>query len=144
MAKRGRKAQSNETKRAKGESRPSRQSATVVEFPVIEGQVPEAPDWLGPLGVELWDRVVPLLYKQKALTEADLPALETMCAYHDAVQKQLRAGLQPTASEVAQLRLFYSEFGLTNTSRVRLGKGDDGNQDNPFTKNGRKPTDPEA
>lgn len=135
----GRKPQPASKKKAKGETRPSRtqkSGGNVLEFPVIENQVPDPPEWLGPRGKKLWGRIVPLLYNQHVLTEADLPALETLCAIYDSVHKKLEAGMEATAAEYAQLRMYYSEFGLTASSRTRVGRVDDGKGKNGFSRNG--------
>lgn len=134
----GRKPQPDAVKAAKGETRPSRQSGEVVDFPVIDNTVPDPPEWMEKHGVELWNRITPLLYNQRILTEADLPALETMCALHHTVHKQLRAGMQPTAAEISQLRMYYSEFGLTPSSRTRVSASGAGDKGNGFNRNGRK------
>lgn len=135
---RGRKPQSNAEKKRKGETRPSQQTVTVIEFPKIK-RLPDPPDWVNDEGKTLWKRTGPLLFAQGLLTIPDLDALAHLCQLHGSIVDFIRRGIVPSAAELAQLRLYFAEFGLTPTSRTRVG-GTDGPKQNPFKRNGPRPT----
>lgn len=138
MATRGRKPQTREQKAAKGETRPSRQPAlNVVQFPAVE-KVPEPPEWLQDDGKKLWKEVASLLYAQKVLTVVDLPALTHLCELHGSIVDGYKRRVPPTAAELAQLRMYFSEFGMTPSSRTRVGKPGGGEKENTFKRNGKK------
>ncbi len=136
MGRRGPKPQSQKQKRAKGERRPSQQTVTVIEFPKVS-QVPEPADWLNADGQELWRKVGPMLFAQRLLSHADLYALGHLCQLHGKIVDGYRRQIQPTAAELSQLRMYFSEFGMTPTSRTRVG-GSGGDKKNPFERNGPK------
>ena|SRR5690348_5323714 len=128
MAKSGPKPETDEKKRLKGETRPSRLAAAqsggpvVVAFPVID-RVPEPPEWLADDGKDLWRELAPMLYGQKVLTKADLPMLSHLCQLHSDILKSIRAGIPPSGSDRAQLRLYFAEFGCSPSSRTRVPHG---------------------
>lgn len=134
---RGRKPQTNEQKAAKGETRPSRQSDSVVEFPLVS-ESPKPPTWVKfRAGKELWKELVGKLMKQRVLTEVDLHALGHLCHLHGKLVDGYRRSVPATAAELSQLRMYFSEFGMTPSSRTRIGKGGSESPDNPFNRNGR-------
>lgn len=143
MAKPGPKPESDVTKRLKGETRPSRMAAAalptavVMEFPVVD-RVPEPPAWMNADGKELWRDVAPMLYAQKVLTKADLAALTHLCQLHGTIVKDFKRDVDVASSDLAQLRLYFAEFGLTPSSRTRVphGSKDTGNR---FGNNGGVP-----
>lgn len=138
MATRGRKPKTNRQKRASGETRPSRQSAEVVEFPAVKA-VPDCPLWVTyEAGQKLWNELAPLLFAQKVLTTVDIHALGHLCQMHGKILDDYSRRVTPTASEMSQLRMYFSEFGLTPSSRTRVGKGADGEKENKFARNGKK------
>lgn len=101
------------------------------EFPVVEGARP--PDWLnGPEALAEWDRLTALLESSRVLTQADLTALAHLCNLHGACVKLYRAGMEPTAAQLTQLRLMLAEFGLTPASRSKAGTAAPKDQKNPF------------
>lgn len=136
---RGRKPQSNAAKKRKGETRPSQQTVTVIQFPKIK-RLPKAPDWVNDEGRLLWDDVGPLLFQQGLLQTPDLHALAHLCQLHGSIVDFTKRGIGPSAAELSQLRLFFAEFGLTPTSRTRVGGSRDGPKENPFKRNGPRPT----
>lgn len=138
MATRGRKPLPKQKKRARGTEQPCRDRAQVVEFPHVD-QVPKPPDWLDGEGKELWNDLAPMLYAQRILTKADVPALVHMCSMHAAQMKMRRAGVGIPAAEVNALRAYFSEFGMTPSSRTKVAPASNGKKDNPFAKNGSKP-----
>jgi len=138
MPPRGRKPQAKEQKAAKGETRPSRQGPTVVEFPKADG-VPDPPPWIAyEAGMDLWDELAPLLFAQKVLSTVDIHALGHLCQLHGKIVDDYSRRLAPTAAELSQLRMYFSEFGLTPSSRTRVGTTGNGKKDNPFSQNGQK------
>lgn len=105
------------------------------EFPTVEGA--EAPDWLtGPEALAEWKRLTALLEATRVLTEADLTALAHLCNLHAACVKMYRAGMEPTAAQITQLRLMLAEFGLTPASRSKAGAVAPDRKANPFQKLG--------
>jgi phage terminase small subunit len=145
MATRGRKPQTDSQKKAKGETRPSRLAsvnADVLEFPAVP-ELPTPPAWVEqkPKAVEEWERVTGLLYGQKVLTDADLMLLGHMCMLHaDLLEQYETPRVQVSAADRSQLRMYAAEFGLSPSSRTRIGAGDGGKGKNPFNTNGKKKT----
>lgn len=136
MATVGRKPQTNEQKRAKGETRPSRMADNVLEFPPVE-RVPDPPKWINNIGKELWNEIAPALFKQRVLTHADLHALSHLCQLHGEIVDGYTRRIFPTASQLSQLRMYFSEFGMTPSSRSRVTAVGEGKKENPFAKNGK-------
>ena len=145
MATRGRKPQTDKQKKAKGETRPSRLKsvdADVLDFPPVV-TLPKPPDWVAakPLAVEEWERCTGLLYNQKVLTDADLMMLGHMCMLHaDLLEQYENPRIQVSAADRSQLRMYAAEFGLSPSSRSRIGGGETGKGKNPFKSNGKKET----
>jgi phage terminase small subunit len=138
----GPKPQPNQQKRAKGETRPSRMAeaqsgvAVVLQFPALDF-APDPPEWMNVDGQELWLSVAPMLYTQKVLTKADLAALTHLCQLHGTIIKDFKRDVDVAASDLAQLRMYFAEFGLTPSSRTRVphGSKESGNR---FGNNGKK------
>jgi len=138
MAVAGRRPKTNEQKKAIGETRPSRRTAeNVLDFP-IESTPPSAPKWLKKDGKELWNTITPALFAQRALTSADTFALGHLCQLHQEMVQDIRKGIRPTAADRSQFRMYCSEFGMTPSSRTRIGINPESKKDNPFTRNGEK------
>lgn len=134
---RGRKPQTNEQKEAKGETRPSRTHDNVIALPKVDS-VPPPPEWLPEDGKALWNEIAPMLYAQKVLTKADLPALTHMCSMHASHLKLRQAGLGVNAAETNALRGYFAEFGMTPSSRTKVGTSGD-KPGNGFANNGKRP-----
>lgn len=101
------------------------------EFPPVSGAAP--PDWLSTTdAVTEWRRLAALLEATRVLTEGDLTALGHLCNLHGACVKLYRAGMQPTAAELTQLRLGLAEFGLTPASRSKAAPAWTAKKSNPF------------
>src|SRR6056297_1338767 len=111
------KPQTNEQKRAKGETRPCRLNSVVIEMPHCD-DVPSPPEWLEPEARELWKQMAPMLFSQRVLTKADIPSLTHMCTMHASQIRARKAGMPVTASEANALRSYFGEFGMTPASRV--------------------------
>lgn len=106
-----------------------------------EPDVPEAsdfspPDWLnGTDATELWAHLTGMLGGVKVLSEGDLTALGHLCNLHGRCVRLWRAGESPTAAELTQLRLLFSEFGLTPASRSKASPvGEGAKSSNAFKK----------
>lgn len=90
----------------------------------------KAPDWLCcPEAVEAWGKFTTQLSAAGVLSDADLTALAHLCNLHGRCVQMWRAGLQPKAAELTQLRLFFKEFHLTPHSRQAEPDADDGDED---------------
>ncbi|MBN3749507.1 phage terminase small subunit P27 family [Burkholderia sp. Se-20373] len=111
----------------------------------------EAPEWLDDAAVEMWERVAPLLCKQKILQFTDLHNVEIFCAAYGnwrRAQEQLAKegpvvmGAQggpvknPAATVVkeaaGQMATFGAMLGLDPSSRQRLIGPKKKNAGNPF------------
>ena len=144
MATRGRKPQPDAVKAAKGETRPSRTSGDVVEFPSVAA-IPEPPAYLNAAGKRLWEEMTPHLFAQRILTIADLYMLGHLCQLHGAIVDQYERRIEPTAADRSQLRMYFGEFGMSPSSRTRIPAAGGEGKTNPFTRNGKKPgADPET
>lgn len=144
MGTRGKKPTPREQKEQRGTVRPSREAAAVLEFPKVD-ECPEAPAFLNEYGRDLWDQLAPMLYAQRILTLADLPALSHLCQLHGSIMDMYDRRVEPTAAERSQLRMYLAEFGLTPSSRQRVSPAGPGKGENPFNRNGSKPgRDPKA
>ena len=135
MATRGKKPQTAAQKAAKGERRPSRVNRKVVELPLLE-RAPEPPGWMNTGGRELWGRLVPQLFGARVLSVGDLPALEHLCQLHGEILAAYKRGETAPASHLAQLRIYFAEFGLTPSARSRLPSPERHGEPNPFTGRG--------
>ncbi len=136
MAKRGRKPDTAKAKQAKGETRPGRTTVNVIEFPKARA-LPDAPDWMNEDGKIFWQHTGELLIAQRAMAAVDLAAFAQLAQFHGRLIDYARRGVLPTAAELAQFRIFCAEFGLTPTSRTRVG-GSSNDKKNPFERNGPK------
>lgn len=103
-----------------------------------EPELPEAedlsaPDWLvGPDAVGEWDRLTAVLGSVRVLSEGDRTALGHLCNLHGRCVRLWRAGEAPTAAELTQLRLYFTEFGLTPASRSKAGQIGEAESANAF------------
>lgn len=122
-----------------GTGRADRAPPTFVDLPLVD-EVPSAPDWL-PNGhaIKEWDRLAPILYANKLLTEAATSALAQMCALHGKIVQLYAAGESPNASMVAQYRALANDFGLTPVAQGKVrGGGKDVESSNPFAKHAKR------
>ena len=134
MGRRGAKPQSQKQKEAKGERRPSQRTVTVVEFPKVK-VMPDPPDWMNEDGKQMWLELGPQLVAQRVLTDADLYAFAELCFIRGELIDKHRRRIEPTAAERSVFQRHCAEFGLTPTSRTRVG-GNSDNTKNPFNRNG--------
>ena len=107
-------------------------------------KVPPAPKRLGVHARAEWKRVLPQLVARRTVTRADLAGVENYCAAVGAVNQiadhmatmpvpDLKlGGLQIRYMQTA--RQLAAEYGLTPTSRARIGTNvADDNDDNPLS-----------
>ncbi|WP_395029765.1 hypothetical protein [Alcaligenes aquatilis] len=121
-----------------GTDRPDRKGDDPVDLPLVE-DVPAAPGWLPNTHAEAeWDRLARILFANRLLTEASLTSLAHLCALDGKIKQLYAAGETPTASMVAQLRAYQSEFGLTPVAQGKVKPVEREAAGNKFAGNGRK------
>lgn len=107
-------------------------------------KTPPAPKHLAPHARAEWKRIFPQLIGRKIVTRADLAGVENYCAAVGAartIAETMSAGGLPDL-KLGGLQIRYmqtarqlaAEYGLTPTSRARIGAGlaDDDDADNPL------------
>lgn len=110
-----------------------------VDLPLVD-YVPAAPDWLpNAHAIREWDRLAPILFNNKLLTEAGVTTLGILCSLFGKIVQLYAAGESPTGHMIAQYRALANDFGLTPVAqgKVRAGSADD-KSGNRFTKIGKK------
>lgn len=134
----GPRPKTKEQKLAQGEKRKCRlPDDNILEFPTTN-TVPDPPKWLKKEGKAVWNEIAPALHAQRVLTTADVYALGHLCQLHQEMVEDIKKGIKPTAADRSQLRMYFSEFGMTPSSRTRIGISGDGKKENPFKRNGVK------
>ncbi|MFC3058817.1 phage terminase small subunit P27 family [Paenirhodobacter populi] len=107
-------------------------------------KAPPAPAWLSSYAKTEWRRVMPQLIARRVVTKADLSGVENYCVAAGAVRQIAEilalnpipdlklAGLQIRYAQTA--RQLAAEYGLSPTSRARMGtvQDDDDDADNPL------------
>lgn len=105
-------------------------------------KAPVAPKWFSDEAKLEWRRVMPRLIEDRIITKSDLAGVENYCLAMGRVREietQLRldplnyklCGLQTRTMQTA--RQLAAEYGLTPTSRARVGGGSDAdNTPNPL------------
>lgn len=113
--------------------------------PQLLDDVPICPEWMGEYGAKEWDRVAPVLVRQRLLSEADVLTFAAYCANVDLLVKSVmeiethgttilgargevrNPALASFAQATTALRSLAAEFGMTPSSRSRIKlPGDDG------------------
>ena len=121
-----------------GTKRKDRDSAPVVELPLVES-IPPPPDWLpNAFAVDEWNKNVSILMANGLLTEAGLMPLANLCALQGKVIQLYRAGETPTASMISTLRNLQNDFGMTPVSQSKAGGVVDKKPANKFANNGQR------
>src|SRR5690625_2717719 len=121
-----------------GTDRPDRKGDDPIDLPLVS-EIPEAPDWLPNKHAEAeWDRLARILPANRLLTEASLTSLAHLCALDGKIKQLYMAGETPTASMVAQLRAYQSEFGLTPVAQGKVTPAEREPTGNKFSGNGRR------
>lgn len=108
-------------------------------------KAPPAPKRMNDYARAEWKRVIPQLIARRIITKADLAGVENYCMAVGAVNQiaEIMAGMPIPDLKLGGLQIRYmqtarqlaAEYGLTPTSRVRVGAGgnDDDDDDNPLT-----------
>ncbi len=137
MGRRGPRPQPSALRVIRGRSHHGRRAGE----PQPERGRPNCPTWLPESAKDEWHRVVPLLDGMGVLTKIDRAALEGYCVsyakWRDAEAKLMRFGplMKPTSSgyipqspyvalarqSLEEMRRFMQEFGMTPSSRTRIG-----------------------
>lgn len=107
-------------------------------------KAPPVPSYLSAQAKAEWKRVMPQLITRRIITRADLAGIENYCIAAGAVRQIAElinampvpdlklAGLQIRYAQTA--RQLAAEYGLTPTSRARIGGGaDDDDEDDPLS-----------
>lgn len=108
-------------------------------------KAPAPPRYLSAFAREEWRRVMPRLIEDRIITKADLGGIEDLCIARGLVREiednrrtagaapdKVLFGMQNRAMQTA--RQLAAEYGLTPTSRARIGSNadDDDDADNPL------------
>jgi phage terminase small subunit len=131
-----------EMKRIAGTIQPCRDAAKIEamnSMSLLES-LPDAPEWLpNAHAAKEWYNTGNIMIGYKMLTVGDLPALGQMCALHGKIVQLYSAGECPGASMIGALSAFYTSFGMTPMSRVKVKVGlMDKPEVNKFSKNGTR------
>lgn len=108
-------------------------------------KAPPAPKWLSEDARAEWKRIMPRLIADRIVTRADLTGIENYCVavgHVRAIERTFATtgtldktlfGMQNRAMQTA--RQLAAEYGLTPTSRARVGSGapGDDDDDNPLS-----------
>lgn len=102
-------------------------------------KAPPVPSYLSAQAKAEWRRIMPQLIARRIITRADLAGIENYCTAAGAVRQIAEiinampvpdlklAGLQIRYAQTA--RQLAAEYGLTPTSRARMGAGGSGDDD---------------
>ena len=136
--KRGAKNKPDALKVIAGTDQPCRMNPDAPVYPQVD-ETFKPPKWLkNKHAKEEWARLVPLLSKNGVLTEADLSLLATLCQTYGKYVDNAIKDIDIPASTLTQLRMLYSEFGLTPASRSGVKAAPAEKSTNPFSRNGRR------
>ncbi|MDO6521285.1 phage terminase small subunit P27 family [Shimia thalassica] len=107
-------------------------------------KAPPVPKYLAPQAKAEWKRIMPQLIGRRIITKADLAGVEAYCSAVGAVRQiadtMTACGLPDLKLGGLQIRYMQTarqlaaEYGLTPTSRARIGAGtsDNDDADNPL------------
>ncbi len=138
MAKPGRKPKPRALKEQSGTVQPCRMNIDTLEFPVPERGDADPPMWVkNEYALELWDEMHPMLMANKVLTKADLHQLAVMCVFFGQIALDSAAGRPISAANASEMRKQFAEFGMTPSSRARVGANAD-TKNNKFSGRGLK------
>ena len=108
-----------------------------IELPTLT-ELPPAPSYLpNEHALREWNRLGPILLKNKLLTEGSIGALEVMCTMYGVIFQQASAGVNPPAASVTAYRNMVNDFGLTPVAASKVKMPDQATPGNPFASNGR-------
>lgn len=107
-------------------------------------KAPPAPKWMTDEARAEWKRIMPQLIERRIITKADLGGVEKYCAAAGAADQiaKFQAALPLPDLKLGGLQIRYmqaarqlaAEYGLTPTSRARVGSAanEDDDDDNPL------------
>jgi phage terminase small subunit len=100
--------------------------------------VPAPPDWLlNKNAIDEWNRLAPILFNNKLLTEVGTSALGQLCAMHGVIVGLWKNGDCPTSALLSQYRVLSNDFGLTPSSQMRVTPISP-KKNNPFANHGKR------
>jgi hypothetical protein len=121
-----------------GTSRKDRDSAPIVDLPLVD-DVPEPPDWLpNPHAVKEFKRLAPILHANRLLSTASVSTLGMLCALHGKIVQLYAAGEAPTGHMMAQYRGIANDFGLTPVAQGKVRPSGEQEKANRFGRNGKR------
>lgn len=121
-------------------SRQPMDAEPLVNFECLD-EVPPAPDWMpNAHAIKEWNRLAPILHKNRLLTEAGLSPLGMLCALHGKIVQLYAAGESPTGHMLAQYRNIVNDFGLTPVAQGKVKPLGEEKKVNRFGGNGKRPT----
>jgi phage terminase small subunit len=123
-----------------GTDQPCRRAPESVELPLVDA-IPEPPDWLpNSHAIKEWQRLAPILYANRLLTDVSLSPLAMLCAQHGKILQMYAAGQIPTSAMLAQYRNLANDFALTPIAQGRFKPNPGGRPPNRFGHNGLRPS----
>lgn len=115
-----------------GTDRPDRRNENEPQYEPTSGLM--APSSLRDAeAVRVFNEIREILESKFVLTLADSFALAQLANQESMVNELWTTGEKPTAAEITQLRMLYTEFGLTPASRVKVSSVGEAKEANPFT-----------
>lgn len=144
MAQRGRKKMPENIKKMKGTDQKCRSNSDAPEIKPVEPTTEiKPPSWLkkctgGKYAAEEFKRVAGILQPLGVLTDADITSLAIACQMFGEYIDNVIRKVEMPASKYAQMRMFYSEFGLTPSSRQGIKVEKNKAPENRFSRNGRR------
>lgn len=119
-----------------GTNRKDREWADLDVKPIDE--VPPPVDWLpNSHAVKEWNRLAPILIRNKLLNDANIGAFAQLCALFGKMVQTWSAGDTPPGNVLGKYRQLMNDFGLTPAAAGKLGQTG-GSGRNSFANNGRK------
>jgi len=134
----GRRKLPDDVKQGRGTARPCRTTGQIIEFPKTT-EPPPPPSWLNRDGKTLWLEVAARMHQQGVLTSGDLFSLGHLCQLHGEAIAHYRRKTRPTSADLAQMRLLFTEFGMTPASRTKVKAAGPKVEENAFLSHGRRP-----
>lgn len=105
-----------------------------------EDETPAPPDWLpNAHAVKEWERLMPLLMKNRMLSEIGLSPLAMACALHGRIVQKFTAGETPTGHMMAQYINLLKLLGISDSGGGGGPAGGAQPKENPFKRNARRP-----
>lgn len=137
----GPKTRPEKLKVISGTAQKCRSNPDAPEFEKPDNLAP--PGWLREVkGAEFalveWQRLSIILEKNGVLQETDTMALAQLCQMYGEYVFNVSRQVEVSASFMAQMRLYYAEFGMTPSSRSGIKATKKEPAANPFSRNGRR------